>query len=137
MAGSVIYPDPMLTKILFTITVIVGVMLFFRMKGAGVNSSEQGRGRTVKSAEPSEAQKMFRQGAWLFLILMSLSALSMVVFELGDQYATMSVHVINTRTGERVTYQAEQKEIKPNHFTTLEGRKVYLADVERMEVEPQ
>lgn len=132
----------MITKILFTITVVVGVMLFFRMKSANRQddpSATQRGGRSTKAkpAEPSEGEKMFRQGAWLFMILMGISALVMVVYELGSQYATVNVHVVNTQTGARVSYQAEQKDIKSNQFTTLEGRTIYIADIERIEIEPE
>ena len=129
----------MLTKILLTLTVIVGVVLFLRMKSSlhGGQKAAPGRGSAAaQPAEPSEKEKMFRQGAWLFMILMGLSALVMVVYELGEQYATVNVHVINTQTGERISYQAEQKDIKSNQFTTLEGRTIYIADIERIEIEP-
>jgi hypothetical protein len=128
----------MITKILFTISVIVGVALFMRMKNAGnATSSSNGSrsSRPAKPAQPSEKEKMFRQGAWIFMIVMGLSALTMAVYELGAQYETVNVHVVNTQTGERVTYQAEHKDIKSNQFTTLEGRTIYIADVERIEVE--
>ena len=130
----------MITKILLTLSVIVGVALFLRMKSSLNGASKAGSrpGNTpAQPAEPSEKEKMFRQGAWLFMILMGLSALVMVVYELGEQYATVNVHVINTQTGERVSYQAEQKNIKSNQFTTLEGRTIYIADIERIEIEPE
>lgn len=128
----------MITKILFTITVVVGIMLFVRMKGSKRPEHQTShRSAGNKAAEPSEGEKMFRQGAWLFLILMGISAIVMVVYELGSQYATVNVHVVNTQTGARVSYQAEQKNIKSNQFTTLEGRTIYIADVERIEIEPE
>lgn len=128
----------MITKILLTISVIVGVAMFLRVKnapGASSASTESRGARPVKSAQTSEKEKMFRQGAWIFMIVMGLSALTMAVYELGAQYETVNVHVVNTQTGERVTYQAEHKDIKSNQFTTLEGRTIYIADVERIEVE--
>ena len=121
----------MITKILFTILVIFGVIIFARAK----REKEISAANNTKPAEPSEGEKMFRQGAFLFLIFMALSALAMFYFELGERYATVSVHVVNTQTGERVTYQAEQKDIKSNSFKTLEGRTVYVADIERIEIE--
>ena len=125
-------PISMITKILFTILVIFGVIIFARAKREKEMSAASSN---TKPAEPSEGEKMFRQGAFLFLIFMALSALAMFYFELGERYATVSVHVVNTQTGERVTYQAEQKDIKSNSFKTLEGRTVYVADIERIEIE--
>lgn len=120
----------MIAKFLLTLSVILGMIFYFRLK----------RGESVKLANeqprvPSENEKMFRQGAYLFMIFMLLSALAMFFFEVGDRYSTVQVHVVNTQTGERTTYQAEQKDIKSNSFTTLEGRTVYVADIERIEIE--
>ena len=125
----------MITKILFTISIIVGVIFFLRMRNASEdNPSDSSHSRSQQPAAPSEGEKMFRQGAWLFLILMGISAVVMVVYELGEQYDTATVHVVNTRTGESHSYQAEMKDIKSSQFTTLEGRTIYIADVERIEV---
>lgn len=126
----------MITKILFTLSIIVAAALFVRLRNASEgNDSSPGRARNSKPAAPTEGEKMFRQGAWLFLIFMGISALVMVIFGLNDQYATANVHVVNIQTGQRNTYQAEIKDIKSNQFTTLEGRTIYIADIERMEVE--
>jgi hypothetical protein len=128
----------MITKILFTITIIVAVIFYLRMRNPTEDTpsaDNRGRIRSSKPAAPSENEKMFRQGAWLFLIFMGISALVMVVFGLNDQYSTANVHVVNIQTGQTKTYQAEMKDIKSNHFTTLEGRTIYIADIERMEVE--
>ncbi len=126
----------MITKILFTITIIVAVIFYLRMRNTSEDSTPaSGRVHSSKPTAPSENEKMFRQGAWLFLIFMGISALVVVVFGLNDQYTTANVHVVNTQTGQTKTYQAEMKDIKSNQFTTLEGRTIYIADIERMEVE--
>ncbi|MCK4707572.1 MAG: hypothetical protein KAU21_03060 [Gammaproteobacteria bacterium] len=124
----------MITKILFTLTVIVGVILFFRTKRA--QPQQQKRSPQVKK-ELSENEKMFRQGAYLFMLFMVISALAVFFFEIGDNYATVKVHVVNTQTGHKQTYKATQKDIKSNSFKTLEGRTVYIADIERIEIEPE
>ena len=118
----------MITKILFTLLVIIGTILFFKGK--------RGQQLAVKPVERSENEKMFRAGAYLFMLFMVISALAVFVFKLGDDYATVKVHVINTQNGQRVTYQAENKDIKSTHFVTIEGRTVYVADIERIEIEP-
>lgn len=125
----------MITKILFTILVITGVVVYLRIKKAGEEQPQQ-QSRRQKVGR-SEADKMLRKGAYLFLIFMVISALVVFFFEIGDRYSTVKVHVINTQTGERITYQAEQQDIKSNMFKTLEGRTVYVADIERVEIEPE
>jgi hypothetical protein len=126
----------MITKILFTLSIIVAAIFFVRMRNASEgNASRAGQTRSSKPAPPTEGEKMFRQGAWLFLIFMGISALVMVIFGLNDQYSTANVHVVNIQTGQSKTYQAEMKDIKSRQFTTLDGRTIYIADIERMEVE--
>ena len=122
----------MITKIIFTLLIIMGAVIFLRMKQAENNPQTQ-----PQKVERSESVKMFRQGAWLFLIFMVISALVVFYFKIGDRYETVSVHVINIQTGERVTYQAQQQDIKSNKFTTVQGRTVYVADIERVEIEPE
>lgn len=128
----------MITKILLTLSVIVGVAFFLRMKGAVDDSTPKARSRpAVNTRQPSEGQKMFRQGAYLFLIFMAISAAVMVYYEIGDRYKTVTVQVVNTQTGERISYQAEQQDIKSDRFTTLEGKTVYIAEIERIEIVPK
>ncbi|MBF0143848.1 MAG: hypothetical protein HQL59_10385 [Magnetococcales bacterium] len=44
------------------------------------------------------------------------------------------IRVINAETGTVITYQANRDAIHGRAFTTLDGRQVTLADVERMEI---
>jgi hypothetical protein len=46
----------------------------------------------------------------------------------------VTVRVINANTGAVVTYQVSPKDVTGRSFQTLDGRRVTLADVERMEV---
>lgn len=121
----------MLTKILFTLTVIVGTLIFFKKQRAGQVTRSHASTRVT-----SENQKMFRQGAYLFLALMIFSAIAVFAYRLNSDADTMQVRVVNTQTGTSTVYLAAQKDIQAKYFTTIKGRKVYIADVERIEVEP-
>ncbi len=121
----------MITKLLFTLTVVVGVILFFRTKRAAAQKQQHQPKKIL-----TENEKMFQQGAYLFMLFMVLSAIAVFFFEIGDQYTKVHVHVINTQTGHKMTYEAEQKDIKSSRFKTLDGKTVYVADIERVEIEP-
>jgi len=54
------------------------------------------------------------------------------VWEAGRR--PMTVRVINANTGTVVTYEVSPKDMTGRSFRTLDGRRVTLADVERMEV---
>lgn len=128
----------MITKILLTLSVIVGIAFYLRMKGADNASMPAAPSRRAPAVkQPSEGQKMFRQGAYLFLIFMVISAAVMIYYEVGDRYKTVTVQVVNTQTGERSSYQAEQQDIKSDRFTTLEGKTVFIAEIERIEIVPE
>lgn len=61
----------------------------------------------------------------------------MMYDEIGDRHKTVKVHVVNTQTGERVSYLAEQQDIKSDSFKTLKGKTVYVADIECIETEEE
>ena len=122
----------MITKFLFTLTVIVVVIVFFKAK-----RSQQLPVRSGVKQPETENQKMFRQGALMFMILMILSAVVMMTMNFYEYNSTVTVHVINTQTGQQVIYQAEQQDIKSRQFKTLQGRTVFVAENERIEIVPE
>ncbi len=121
----------MITKFLLTLTVIVGTLIFFKSQRA----REQAAVRTIKPVM-TENQRLFRKGAYLFLIFMILSAIGAFILRQDDDSTTMQVRVINSQTGQTSTYQALKKDIQARRFTTLNGRQIYVSDVDRLEVEP-
>jgi hypothetical protein len=83
----------------------------------------------------NERKLLLTRSAFSFMILMVLAAGVIVFFELKDDYETVTVHVINSETNARTSYEAQRQDVTEHSFTTLEGRKVFVADVERVEVE--
>ena len=71
----------------------------------------------------------------VILILMVISAVGMMVMNFFEFNSTVTVHVIDTQSGRQVTYRAQQQDIKSRQFKTINGRIVYVADSERIEVE--
>ena len=53
-------------------------------------------------------------------------------YEAGREVVT--VRVINANTGDVTTYEARRADIGGRRFTTLDGRPITLADVDRMEL---
>jgi hypothetical protein len=123
----------MLTKIIFTLAVVVGGLWFASSQRGGEKQ------RVLVIAPPQEQKKrqLLRQGAYVFMGVMLFAASVMIYLELADNYETVTVHVVNTQSGERISYQARREDVQGNSFTTLNGRKVYVAGIERIEVESQ
>jgi hypothetical protein len=127
----------MFTKLFFTLVVFGAAILFIKKRQADEERAEMPARNPPPPREISENEKLFRQGAWLFLILMVISAIGIVAFKIGDRYATVEVRIINTRSGEVRHYKARRDGIKSGYIITEDGRRIYLADIERMEVDKE
>ena len=121
----------MLTKILLTLSVIVVCVLVIsaRRKNPKAISS------TAVNKEALQRQKQLRQAAWIFMGVMLVAAGVMITVELWDKNSLVTVHVINTQSGERMSYRARREDVSQNSFTTVEGRRIFTAGVERIEIE--
>ncbi|MCP4431109.1 MAG: hypothetical protein GY806_09045 [Gammaproteobacteria bacterium] len=121
----------MLTKILLTLSVIVvcAWLISARRNNPELKSSR------AAGKETLARQKQLRQAAWAFMGAMVAAAVIMMTVELWDKNALVTVHVINTQSGERISYQARREDVSQNSFTTVEGRKIFTAGVERIEIE--
>ncbi len=91
----------------------------------------------IASKKDLRKREILRRSVYLFLGFMVLAAITMIYIEVADNYSIVTVHVINSQSGSRVSYQARREDIESSSFTTLEGRKVYVANIERIEVESQ
>jgi len=121
----------MLTKIILTLLVIVGCFWFVSSK-RGQNSQPL---LVVASKKDQQRKEILRRATYLFMFIMVFVALVMIYFELSGNNATVTVHVINTQTGARSSYLARREDVQASSFITVEGRKVYVAGIERIEVE--
>ncbi len=122
----------MLTKILFTSLVILAVLAYFRYANS---SPEPKRPATKKSKPDNNSVKSgnFRFVAYAFIVLMLISSTAMVYHRWQQGQTLVTVRVINTRTGTTTNYQAKRVDIERHTFITAEGKKVIVADVERIE----
>ncbi|MES9845352.1 MAG: hypothetical protein ABW162_00450 [Candidatus Sedimenticola sp. PURPLELP] len=68
------------------------------------------------------------------IALMIVGAGGYAYFQWQDAYQVINVRVIDTRSGNTVTYRAYKGDVDGRSFTTTEGRTVTLAEVERLEL---
>jgi len=120
----------MLTKILLTLAVIIGC--FFALSARRASPAVARQRPDPKSLQK---QKVLRRAAWSFMLVMLVSAGIMISLDILQSSAVVTVHVVNTRTGERISYRARREDIQKSSFTTVEGRQVFTAGVERIEIE--
>jgi hypothetical protein len=121
----------MLTKIIVTLAVIVGCLWFASSK----RNHELQLVQRKPGKKEIERKLLLTRSAFAFMFLMVLAAGVIVFFELQNDYETVTVHVINSETNTRTSYEAQRQDVTEEGFTTLEGRKVFVAEVERVEVE--
>ncbi len=122
----------MITKILFTLAVITLCTWYYSAK-----SGDKPRLREVINPALIKRKKRMLQVALGFMGIMVTAAGIIVYQDINAPPAVVTVHVINTQSGEKISYRAIKDDIQGDSFTTLDGRRIYVAGVERLEVESQ
>jgi len=128
---------PMITKILFTAAVIAIVYLLARSRAQRTQAVQRQEARSApRPAQPAPAaagERMPRYLAYALLGIMLAGSGTFIFMEWRDQYRVVTVRVINTNNGNSVIYQARRGDVKDRSLETLDGRRVVLAAVERLE----
>lgn len=119
----------MLTKILFTIAVIVVVLLVYQARFRPVSQAVQkAKHNTAFPNKPSK---------WVVYTVAGILAVSSGVvyfFKWQSDNTILTIRVINAQQEEPFSYKARQKDIKGRTFTTLDGRVVTLGASDRIEL---
>jgi multisubunit Na+/H+ antiporter MnhB subunit len=118
----------MLTKILFTIFVIIVVALVFRVK------TMRERPQAAKPAD--SAARGISAKVIAYTLVGLVVALSGLIYLLHwqDQHTIVNIQVVDGGSGKTATYQAYKKSIEGREFVTLDGRKVTLGNSDRVEM---
>jgi hypothetical protein len=122
----------MFGKLLLTLAVILGAYLVIR--------SRIQRGRAVAAASPPPVREplipaaALRAVAYGLVVAMVAGSLLWLYLDWETGARVVTVQVINANTGDVTLYQARREHVEGRRFTTLDGRIVTLADVERMEL---
>lgn len=75
-----------------------------------------------------------RIAAYAVIALMIAGSALWLVLEWRSAHEVLGVRVINASTGTATDYEAYRSDIESRSFRTLDGRRVNLAEVERLEV---
>jgi hypothetical protein len=124
----------MFLKLLLTLLVIAGALLTLRMRSQRRLNQYAPEPRVLKApgggVRSNRMPQLLAAGA---VLLMLIGAGLYLYHQWRDAYQIVSVHVIDTRSGQSSQYQAYKGDIEGRKFTTIDGRVVTLAEVERME----
>ena len=117
----------MLTKIFFTIVVIVIVALVFRTKAAPQKAK-------IVEQEESEGSLSVRTVAYIIIVALVVISSTIFYFKYQSDNKIINIRIISD-DGTSTVYQAHQKSIKGRQFETLDHRKVTLGESDRIEME--
>jgi hypothetical protein len=118
----------MLTKILFTLLVIIGVALFYRNKPAA--KTETSRGIPPPSQDSSLPTRTLA-----YILIGVLIAISIGIFAYNWHQQNRIVDIkVTSESGEVIHYQARHRDVDGRTFTSLEGINVTLGQSDRIEM---
>ncbi len=118
----------MLTKIFFTLAVIVVVILVFHSKLRGeVRKSSQA------VAIAAARRKSNRIAAYCVIGVFIIGGIGFFFYNWRIDNAVITIRVTGGSDSEAVSYQAYRKDIKGRTFTTIDGRSVTLGTSDRVE----
>ena len=117
----------MISKILITLAVIVVCMMMLPSRNKQL--------KTIQNPAVIRNRKLMRNAAIAFMVVMTLAAGTMIYLEMGERNAIVTVRVINTQSGDSKSYRVKKNEIHSDGFTTMDGIQVFVAGIERIEIE--
>jgi hypothetical protein len=118
----------MISKILITLAVIMICMWM-------LSSRVKPELREIPNPTAERNKKLMRNGAIAFMVVMAIAAGVMIYLEVGERGAIVTVNVINTQSGAQKSYRVKKSDIHSDGFTTLDGVEVFVAGIERIEIE--
>ncbi|MCG6861188.1 MAG: hypothetical protein LJE70_07930 [Chromatiaceae bacterium] len=122
----------MLGKILLTAAVILGAYLVIRARMQ--LGREQTTAAPIRAAAPLVPPAVLRATAYGLAIAMIAGSLLWLYLDYAAGREVVTVRIINANTGDVTTYEARRSDVKDRRFTTLDGRPITLANVDRMEL---
>ncbi len=122
----------MFGKVLIAVValLVAWLLLRARMRGAGRTAPP-----TVPAPSSTRSASAPRHLAYVALGVL-VAGTGLYLYEgWAERRAPVLVRVINANTGAVATYRARRSDVVGRSLLTLDGRRVTLADVERMELE--
>ncbi len=119
----------MFGKILLTLAVILGAYWFLRRQRSPRSQ--------VFLLQPKPAPRWVRTLAYALLGIFLATSLLWLYEDWAADREILQVEVINANTGAITRYQARRGDIQGRQFKTLDGRRVTLAEIERMILQPE
>lgn len=118
----------MISKILITLGVILACMWM-------LSARAKPELRQVPNPEHERNRRLLRRASLAFMLVMMIAAGVMIYLERERPDEVVTVHVINTQSGAMKSYRVIRDDVRSDGFTTVDGLQVFVAGIERIEVE--
>jgi hypothetical protein len=126
----------MLTKILFTALIVMALLLYVRHQQTKQTNERptHNSSKTSPQTLSRSAHRLSRIAAYTALALILAIGGVLYYLDWKEDYRVINIRIINTNTGEIGSYLAYRSMIRGRSFVTLDGRKITVADSERIEI---
>lgn len=125
----------MLTKLIFTMAIVgLGYLYWLRSRKQSLMPKAESVSIGVSNRQEAKANSTLRLASYVLILFMVLATGGFLYLEWRDQYRVVEVVVVNSNTGDRVSYRARRGDVDGRVFETLDGLVIRLADVERLEL---
>ena len=122
----------MITKIFFTMLVIIVVGMIFRTQSQSKNSPRSRQNKVEKELDET-ASLAPKTVAYMLVGLLIIVSGVVYYFSWSDSNQLVTLRVINA-SGTLSEYQAYRKDIKGREFNAIDGTFIRLADSDRLEM---
>ena len=120
----------MIGKILFTAAVIAVVLLIWRTR----NAPRAAAAAVPRLVNPGPGRRSpWRMLAILAVVVMILGSGVLLYDYWADRNDVIFIRVVDATTGRTTEYRARRGDIEDRYFVTTDGRRIVLADTERLE----
>lgn len=122
----------MITKIFFTMLVIIVVGMIFKSQGQSKNTEQEQQNKPLK--KPDETTSLAPKSvAYMLVGLLIIVSGVVYYFSWSDANQLVTLRVVSAG-GTLSEYQAYRKDIKGREFTSIDGVHTQLADSDRLEM---
>lgn len=120
----------MIGKVLFTLGVILLVALIWRTR----QSPGPQAGNGPRLINPPAARRAPWRGLAVVTVFLMILASGLLLYDYWlDRSEVLVIQVVDATTGRSIEYRARRGDIDDRTFLTTDGRRVVLAETERLE----
>ncbi|MCB1925103.1 MAG: hypothetical protein KDJ27_15400 [Gammaproteobacteria bacterium] len=120
----------MLGKILFTLAVIVLVALVWRTRQSRTSASQY----EPRLVNPPMQRRWPIRGLAIGIVGLMVAAFAYLLYDhWRDNNEVIFIRVVDASSGRAAEYRAARGDIDDRSFTTVDGRRIVLAETERLE----